>query len=243
MDNAPVNTPNIARDTAPLLFYKVGNAFSPELLTHIKDITHRDIEEYDEWCSLVVRLSSPTGLCPGLIVLGLPAFAENNATLHELTNTISTLCRCRCASCETKCSVLCSQVKLAVSVEAKSDVSLLKELQHSVLSGIIPVDPAIAPRETLYAITEILSNRSHWSKSVINLVSAAEQPPKSPRSDVVRLTPRQVQVHSLLCDRGLSNKRIATALGITESTVKIHVSCILKAYGVRTRTQLVLAPR
>jgi len=55
------------------------------------------------------------------------------------------------------------------------------------------------------------------------------------------LTPRQQQVLKLVCHRGLSNKAIAGILKISESTVKIHISSILKEYGVKNRTQLVLA--
>jgi DNA-binding NarL/FixJ family response regulator len=56
-----------------------------------------------------------------------------------------------------------------------------------------------------------------------------------------KLTPRQSQVLKLICHRGLSNKAIGNILKITESTVKIHTSAILKRYGVKNRTQLVLA--
>lgn len=55
------------------------------------------------------------------------------------------------------------------------------------------------------------------------------------------LTPRQQQILKLLCHRGLSNKAIAGILKISESTVKIHISSILREYGVKNRTQLVLA--
>ena len=59
--------------------------------------------------------------------------------------------------------------------------------------------------------------------------------------DQIKLTPRQQQVTTLVCHRGLSNKAIANILKISESTVKIHISAILKRYGVKNRTQLVLA--
>jgi two-component system nitrate/nitrite response regulator NarP len=55
------------------------------------------------------------------------------------------------------------------------------------------------------------------------------------------LTPRQSQVLKLICHRGLSNKAIGNILKISESTVKIHTSAVLKRYGVKNRTQLVLA--
>jgi len=54
----------------------------------------------------------------------------------------------------------------------------------------------------------------------------------------IRLTPRQQQIFKLVSTRGVSNKVIAKTLKISESTVKAHVSAILKAYGVRNRTQL-----
>lgn len=57
----------------------------------------------------------------------------------------------------------------------------------------------------------------------------------------LELTPRQSQVLKLICHRGLSNKAIGNILKISESTVKIHTSAILKRYGVKNRTQLVLA--
>lgn len=57
----------------------------------------------------------------------------------------------------------------------------------------------------------------------------------------IKLTPRQSQVLKLICHRGLSNKAIGNILKISESTVKIHTSAILKRYGVKNRTQLVLA--
>lgn len=54
------------------------------------------------------------------------------------------------------------------------------------------------------------------------------------------LTLRQQQVVQLLLE-GLSNKEIAARLGITESTVKVHVRSIMSRAGVMSRTQLVLS--
>lgn len=55
----------------------------------------------------------------------------------------------------------------------------------------------------------------------------------------VRLTPRQKDVLSWLI-RGCTNAVIASALNISPETVKLHVSAILRAYQVHSRTQLVL---
>ncbi len=53
-------------------------------------------------------------------------------------------------------------------------------------------------------------------------------------------TPRQAEVLALLL-RGLPNKRIAAELGITEATVKEHITAILARLGVRTRVEAITA--
>ena len=61
-----------------------------------------------------------------------------------------------------------------------------------------------------------------------------------PQSDLLkRLTLRQRDVLALLA-KGKSNKEIAEVLGLAPGTVKIHVSRILRAFGVQNRTQAVI---
>jgi DNA-binding NarL/FixJ family response regulator len=55
------------------------------------------------------------------------------------------------------------------------------------------------------------------------------------------LTPRQEQIRDLL-RQGMSNKMIAGVLGISEGTVKNHVSDIFKALNAVNRTQAALLP-
>lgn len=54
----------------------------------------------------------------------------------------------------------------------------------------------------------------------------------------LQLSPRERDVFAFLLE-GLSNKEIAGHLYISESTVKFHVSAILKKCGVRSRLELV----
>ncbi|MDP8917534.1 MAG: response regulator transcription factor, partial [Pseudomonadota bacterium] len=54
------------------------------------------------------------------------------------------------------------------------------------------------------------------------------------------LTPQQVRVLTMLSE-GLLNKQIAYELGVSEATVKAHVSAILDKLGVDSRTQAVIA--
>ena len=68
----------------------------------------------------------------------------------------------------------------------------------------------------------------------------AEPHQKLPRIEDVGLTPRQAEVLSLLL-QGLPNKLIARQLNLSVETVKDHVAAVLRALGVSSRTQAVLA--
>ena len=63
---------------------------------------------------------------------------------------------------------------------------------------------------------------------------------KMPSMKDVGLTPRQAEVLSLLL-QGLPNKLIARQLNLSVETVKDHVAAVLRALGVSSRTQAVLA--
>lgn len=54
------------------------------------------------------------------------------------------------------------------------------------------------------------------------------------------LSPRQSDVLQLLA-KGKTNAEIAHLLGLTEGTVKIHVTAVFKALGVKNRTQAMVA--
>jgi DNA-binding NarL/FixJ family response regulator len=56
------------------------------------------------------------------------------------------------------------------------------------------------------------------------------------------LTPRQRDVLRLIA-KGKSNKEIGRLLGISEGTVKLHVTSILRFLKVRNRTEAALLAR
>jgi DNA-binding NarL/FixJ family response regulator len=69
--------------------------------------------------------------------------------------------------------------------------------------------------------------------------AAAGAAPPNPLA-AYKLTPRQTDVLNLLL-RGHSNKLIARELDLSVETVKDHVAAVLRALGVNSRTQAVLA--
>ena len=56
------------------------------------------------------------------------------------------------------------------------------------------------------------------------------------------LTPQQMRILGLVCE-GKLNKQIAFDLAIAETTVKAHITAILRKLGVQSRTQAVLIAR
>jgi NarL family two-component system response regulator LiaR len=112
--------------------------------------------------------------------------------------------------------------RLLPAVQAGAAGYLLKNVQPAELARAVRLahdggtllDPSIATR----------------------LVDAIAQPPGEPARDASRLTPREREVLTLI-GRGLSNKRIAFELGLSEKTVKTHVAHVLSKLGVADRTQ------
>lgn len=85
--------------------------------------------------------------------------------------------------------------------------------------------------DVLAAIKEILSGGVYvpWS-------SVRGHGNETHSDEALNLTPRQQQVLRLL-SLGMSNKEIARALRIAESTTKIHTAMLMRALGVRNCTE------
>ena len=68
---------------------------------------------------------------------------------------------------------------------------------------------------------------------------AAPERESGPKAPPVSLTPREIEVLRLLAD-GASNKIVAHKLGISDHTVKFHVTSILSKLNAGTRTEAVM---
>ena len=114
-------------------------------------------------------------------------------------------------------------------------------------AGFMPtsIDPAVA----FQALSFIKCGGSFFPPSALHkeeLVAAqvsveatahADVEPSRPAS---RLTAKQEEVLQLL-RQGQSNKVIASQLGLSVATVKVHLRCIMRKLGVANRTQVALA--
>lgn len=115
--------------------------------------------------------------------------------------------------------------------------------------GAIGYLPKSTPRpDLLAAIKQILDGQIYLPAEIMRRPAEASSAPpatsgatsSADAGALEQLTVKQLEVLSLLI-RGASNKVIARELDIAETTVKTHVSAILKKLGVGSRVQAILA--
>lgn len=98
---------------------------------------------------------------------------------------------------------------------------------------------------TVHAFVHKSADPSHLRAAIEAAVQGRKfssiRPERSSVRAATMLTPRQEQIRDLL-RQGMSNKMIAGILGISEGTVKNHVSDIFKALNAVNRTQAALLP-
>jgi len=123
-------------------------------------------------------------------------------------------------------------------ITGQADVQVALECIHHGASCFIPKLAEIDGFTG--ALQALVEGRLHFPSE---LLSPSEVDFPTPDEDTslrtIRLTPRQKDVLQWIL-KGCTNHAIATALGISAETVKLHVSAIFRAYGVHSRTQLVL---
>jgi len=140
-----------------------------------------------------------------------------------------------------------------VILSASQDRRLVLETVRLGAAGFIP--KTSSSKVMLSALRLVLSGGIYLPPSLITaedaataedpaalLAAAHSAPPPAadPPADIPPLTPRQREVLALL-GQGKSNKEIARLLDLSEGTVKLHVTAILKSLNVSNRTGAVVA--
>jgi DNA-binding NarL/FixJ family response regulator len=124
-----------------------------------------------------------------------------------------------------------------VIVSASDDAETIRRSVDFGASGFIPKRFGV---DTLRdAILKVMDG-DVWIPSDVDLSTVADPEMTRLRDRLVTLTPQQVRVLMML-SQGLLNKQIAYELGVSEATIKAHVSAILQKLGVESRTQAVIA--
>ncbi len=103
-------------------------------------------------------------------------------------------------------------------------------------AGYIPKSSSL--EHITEAVETVLSGRQSFPKNM----SETEKTDTRAAEKLHSLTPAQHRVMSFLSD-GLLNKQIAFEMGISEATVKAHMTAIFRKLGANNRTQALLVFR
>jgi DNA-binding NarL/FixJ family response regulator len=93
-----------------------------------------------------------------------------------------------------------------------------------------------APREELFRAIRVVYAGGSLLEPVV--ASKLLRQVRHPAMSDVRVTPRELEVLRLVA-RGRQNKEIARDLGVTERTVKFHLSALMRKLGVSNRVEAV----
>lgn len=180
-----------------------------------------------KWCKNLNELSESVYERPKSIAVHIDIVRRHGGTISEFMMMLETLI---------KYSNVISP-NIGIVIESDTHLLTIKELRKHRILGIIP-SVEFNKDECVLAINNLVSNIPNWPKHIIDSLPGNEQKTKNKNNNA--LTGRQQEVFDLIARRGLSNKQIARVLNISESTVKIHVSAVMKNLCVRNRTQLAL---
>ncbi len=195
-----------------------------KIIETLKNDADIDVDISPSWANLMIGLQESVDNHM-LVVFRLDFLERKNIVLDEVLSMLSTL---------TKFVADKRRVDIAVVVPKPCSPELLTQLKRNGVLGIIPGMRFFDKQHSIEAYKTLRQGIPHWPKIAITN-------PKETKQLNDTLTDRQYEIFNLVARRGLSNRKIAETLHITEDTVKAHVGVILKKYGVRNRTQLALA--
>ncbi|MEP6739823.1 MAG: response regulator transcription factor [Caldimonas sp.] len=119
-----------------------------------------------------------------------------------------------------------------------------RDVRRALALGALGYIPKSSPPKALLSALQLVLSGNIYVPPLMLAPAAAT--PRATGIDAARpiatLTERQLEVLRLL-GRGLSNKEIGRDLGLSEKTVKAHVTAIFKTLNVVNRTQAATAAR
>jgi DNA-binding NarL/FixJ family response regulator len=124
-----------------------------------------------------------------------------------------------------------------IVVSAHDDPETIRRCMDLGASGYVPKSLSV---EEIRSAVETVLRGGIWIPPDVDLARDAESDTADVVARLSTLTPQQVRVLMML-GQGLLNKQIAFQLGVSEATIKAHVSAILQKLNVDSRTQAVIA--
>ncbi|MHA6494356.1 response regulator transcription factor ErdR [Pseudomonas borbori] len=123
-----------------------------------------------------------------------------------------------------------------VMVSAQEEPSVVARAREFGASGFIPKS---SPLDVIQKAVQVVLDGDTWWPPQTQEDATLSAEAKAASAGLASLTPQQFRVLTMVCD-GLLNKQIAYELGVSEATVKAHVTAIFRKLSVRTRTQAAL---
>lgn len=121
----------------------------------------------------------------------------------------------------------------------------IETMRQCVLNGVVGyIKKSSSPETLIQAINLLLADGSYFPANLLPYLlnansESAQEAVRKVEGDEVQLTARQNEV-LLLLRKGLSNKAMAYQMGISEGTVKLHVSTVLNKLGVSNRSEAII---
>ena len=126
--------------------------------------------------------------------------------------------------------------QLPVVVSAREEPSVMRRaLDHGALGFI----PKSADLDTIGEAIGLVLEGERWAPAAAAAAPAMDRDEQAVAQRLRELTPQQFRVLQMLGE-GRLNKQIAWDLGVSEATIKAHVTAVLRKLGVGNRTQAVL---
>lgn len=129
-----------------------------------------------------------------------------------------------------------------IVISGREDANIVARTVAHGAAGFVPKSAAIAA--IVSALRTVLQGGiwtppSNHSAMANGDGPSLDQGEEDAAQKIAKLTPQQFRVLSMLC-AGLLNKQIAAELGVTEATVKAHMTAVMEKLGASNRTQAVL---
>lgn len=120
-----------------------------------------------------------------------------------------------------------------------------RDVRRAMAAGALGYVPKSAPPQTLISALHFVLAGNLYVPALLLSETGAPTAKATAGTGIdvgARLTERQIEVLKLLCD-GLPNKEIGFRLGLSEKTVKAHVTSIFRTLNVVNRTQAIAAAK
>lgn len=124
-----------------------------------------------------------------------------------------------------------------IIVSSSEDQHIIQQAMHHGAAGFVP--KSLRKADIAEAVATVLGGATYRPAGLSAAVRGAAPAHADLLARLATLTPQQLRVLRML-RQGLLNKQIAHELDVGETTVKAHVSEVLRKLGVYSRTQAVI---